>query len=158
MTDNDWYDENDEDTNQDGQNLVQNLRAQLKAKAKTEKELADKLTALEVRVRVQDVGAVLKSAGVNEKVARLIPSDVEPTAEAVNKWLEEYKDVFGITVTETPTEPDPDVVSQMTAMSNVANSGQVPGGPSNVTAQDFQSAASLEDVMALINKGGGYAP
>lgn len=157
MTDN-WYTNDDEpnDEDQGNPNLVKSLRDALKEKTKAEKALETQLTSLTARVRAQDVGAVLKEAGVNEKVAALIPTDVEPTAEAVGKWLEEYKDVFGIKAEDTtPSEPDPDVVSQMTAMNNVAQSGQAPGGPANVTLQDVQSAGTLEELRALIAKAGG---
>lgn len=157
MTDN-WFTDDDDNTQdeQGNPNLVKSLRDALKEKTKAEKTLETQLTTLTARVRAQDVGAVLKEAGVNEKVASLIPTDVEPTAEAVGKWLEEYKDVFGIKTEETaPPEPDPNVVSQITAMNNVAQSGQTPNGPANVTLQDVQSAGTLEELRALIAKAGG---
>lgn len=154
MSDNDWYEDGEDNSGGTG-NLVNDLRNQLKEKSKAEKELTNKLAQLEGQFRVQNVGAVLKTAGVNEKVAKLVPSDIEPTAEAVGKWLEEYKDVFGITVDATPNEVDPEVVAQMTAMNTVATTGQAPGGPSNVTMNDIQGATTLEDLEALIAKAGG---
>lgn len=156
MADDNWYDENDDD-GQGNPNLVNDLRKQLKEKAKAEKDLETKLNDLQAKWRATEVGTVLKSVGVSEKVAKLIPADVEPNAEAVGAWLEEYKDVFGIKQTEdsTSTDVDPNVINAMTAMNNVANSGVAPGGPSNVKIADIESAPDLASLEALILKAGG---
>lgn len=157
-----WYDEDDQDfSSGGGNNLVKDLRNQLKAKAKAEKELTERLNSLQKQVREKSIGDVLKTSGVNEKVARLIPGDIEPTYEAVGAWLEEYKDVFGIrqetapNEAPAPVEPDPDVVSQMTAMQQIAGSGQALGGPSQVTQADIDSAGSYEELMTLIARAKG---
>jgi hypothetical protein len=142
-----------------GKDLVKDLRKQLAEKAKTEKALADELAALRKQSRDSSISGFLNDAGISPKVAKLIPSDVEPTQEAVSQWLEEYGDVFGVQKTEQevtpPSEPDPAVVGQMRAMQAVAESGSAPGGPSNVTVDDLASAESKDALLALIKRSTG---
>lgn len=164
MTGNDdWYDDDDMDGGY-GQaqpdNVVKQLRDQLKAKAKAEKELQQKLEELQGQVRRSTISEVLKSQGVNAKVADLIPSTVEPTKEGIGKWLEEYGELFGVQSPEgttdsssAPKEPDPQTVSQMTAMSQVAASGEVAITNQPVTKQDLENASTMEEFLALLKKG-----
>lgn len=159
MTDTEWYEDDEQDITTGDRNLVKDLRNQLKAKAQAEKTAQEELDKLRSQVRRQSMTDVLKTSGVNEKVANLIPATVEPTAEAVGEWLKEYGELFGAPkgTDEAPaqTEPDPQMVGQMQAMQQVANTGQAPGGPSEVTQTDIQGANSMEELMALINKAKG---
>jgi hypothetical protein len=53
------------------------------------------LASLQGQVRTQSVREILRDLGVKPKVADLIPSAIEPTADAVGKWVKDYEDVFG---------------------------------------------------------------
>lgn len=162
MTDTqEWYDEDEEQDPNDG-NLVKNLRKALKDKSAAEKAMEEELRTLREQARDKAVADVLKDSGVNEKVSRLIPANIEPTKEAVGEWLKEYGELFGsageTTTTEetsTQTEPDPAMVSQMQAMQQVAQTAQTPGGPSQVTMADIEGTSSLEELRALIAKSQG---
>jgi len=159
MTDYDDY-EDEDDQPQDGNRLVQDLRKQLKAKSKAEKELLEEVAKLRQTSRKTALSELLKGAGVNEKVAFLVPSDVEPTAEAVGEWLKEYGDVFGAGpqgTTSSAGGPEdqevPPEVQTMNQMQNVAATGEIKGQTRQVSKADLMAASSEEEIWALIRKG-----
>lgn len=86
-----WDDEDDNDSN-----LVKQLRAQLKEAQKTKGELEKEIGMLRPQVRATSLKSVLSEIGVNPKIAALLPSDVEPTKEAVSEWLKEYGELFNV--------------------------------------------------------------
>lgn len=80
------------------ENEAQGPKALRDALDKANKQNADmkvELDRLRGTVKTQSVREILRDLGVKPKVANLIPSDLEPTADAVKKWVEEYEDVFG---------------------------------------------------------------
>lgn len=84
---------NDSDADSD---LVKTLRAALKSKANEAKQAADELATLRKEKRTSTLADVLKDKGVPTKAAKLLPADIEPTPEAVDAWLAEFGDLFGI--------------------------------------------------------------
>lgn len=158
MTDYQDYDEYDVEeaapAQPTGQNLVKDLRRQLKEKAEAEKQLRERLEAIETERRRDRVSSVLESKGVNAKVAALIPSDVDATEDAVSKWLEGFSDVFGIKKPDVPSEVvSPDQAAQLQQVTEMTATAQPSNANARVTEADFNSATSLEDVLALIQKG-----
>lgn len=89
-----WDDDDDQNTNDS--DLVKDLRRQLRELAKARKELDTELSTLRPQVRRQSVSSVLSELGVNTKIAGILPESVDPTKEAVQKWLEDYGDLFNI--------------------------------------------------------------
>jgi hypothetical protein len=156
MTD---YGYDDDDDDQDVPALLKDLRKQLKLQSQKNKELEEKLAEQTTRTRSMTLAEVLKGAGVHEKVASLVPSSVEPTAEAVGEWLKEYGDVFGVGTqgTTSPTEGQedqevPPEAQTMSQMQNVAATGEIKGQTRQVTQADLNAASSEEEIWALIRK------
>lgn len=92
-----WNDDDEETP------LVKRLRDEIKQRDTRLQELdgtlaeqKKELTSLRPQVRLTSVREVLSDLKVNPKVAKLIPSDVEVTKDAVSAWLDEYGDVLGI--------------------------------------------------------------
>lgn len=75
------------------------LRAQLEEALQAKKSLEQELASLKGQVRERTVADVLQAKGVNVKVAKFIPSDIEGD-EAIGTWLTENADVFGFKVPE----------------------------------------------------------
>lgn len=92
------------DTDNDTE-LVRNLRRALKDKDKEHKEIVAQLAERAKHDRSRSLADVLKEKGLPEKVANLYPEHAEPTADAVDVWLSEYGDVFGISQTGTSADP-----------------------------------------------------
>jgi hypothetical protein len=157
MADEYGYDEDEEyGTQQGGGGLVNDLRKQLREKAKAEKDLRDQLAELQKSTRAITVREALKTVGVSEKVAALVPSDLEPTVEAVTAWIKEYEDVFGVAKTTETTESQEQraaEAAQLDAMQALSAGAQGSTGKSPVTQDSLKSASSYEELMELIRKG-----
>lgn len=107
MATNDWdedddFDFEDQASNNQGSNdgdLVKKLRKALRAKEKENKDLAERFESVAKVQREQIVNKVLDQKGVNPKAARLILKDLDSVnEEAVNGWLDDNADLFGLTV------------------------------------------------------------
>lgn len=93
--DDDLYDDQPTDTE-----LVRSLRQQLREQNKALKAATKRLEELEHENRASKLADILKGQGVNPKIAKLLPADIEATQDAVAKWLDDYADVFNITRNE----------------------------------------------------------
>jgi hypothetical protein len=87
----------------EGAEGIANLRKAYDRKSKAEKELREKLDALELRERERTLSETLSAKGVNPKLASLYPASRESTPEKVDEWLTEYADAFG----QAPARQDP---------------------------------------------------
>lgn len=156
MSEYDDYEDDEFEGPQGNPNLVKDLRNQLKAKAKAEKEMAARLAELESKTRKGDLAQILKSSGLDERVASLVPSSVEPTAEAVGEWLKEYGPLFGQkaeTQEDAPPALQAQAAEQMNAMQQLARTGSAGDNKGRVTENDLMAAGSLQDVLDIIRKG-----
>jgi hypothetical protein len=113
--------ENDYGQDDDNTPLVKQLREQIEKQSKALKERDDSLTKLQGQVRTQSVREILRDLGVRPKVAGLIPSDLDPTPEAVEKWVKDYEDVFGgaLRVEEKPKDSESEAAPVPPAQSSV---------------------------------------
>ena len=75
--------------------LVKSLRKALKEANTKRAEAQAELDRRSKADRTRSLADVLKEKGVSEKAAKYFPADVDPTPEAVDKWLDEDGDLFG---------------------------------------------------------------
>jgi len=101
MATNYYDDDEDEDTTTD---VVGQLRKVNRTLEKRAKELEQELAGLKTQTRQRTVKDVLQAKGLNPKIAAFIPQDIDTSEEAINNWVNEYGDVFGI---QAPTEEKP---------------------------------------------------
>jgi hypothetical protein len=100
------YDYEDED-NGSGNDLVKKLRKQIDALSKQIKERDEILAEFTTQSHEASIGEILESFGLNPRIAKFIPDEVEADEDAVAQWLNEYGDAFGIEAVEEGTEsPD----------------------------------------------------
>jgi len=149
------YEDDDFDTDSSGNDLVKQLRKQLKAK---EKELSEKDSALNNLSKTQRERAIkdaLASRGVNSKIAAFIPQDIDPTEESVSKWLEDYSDVFGIESNQTQATPNvnPADAAAYKRMTNTVETGVSPEHNDNIM-QKLMNANSREELDDVIRMSG----
>ena len=102
----------------------------------------------------------ISAKGLNPKIAALIPADVEPTDEAVTKWLSEYGDVFSPPSTDQAAEPvegtpnvDPVELAAQQAIIGVEGTVTAPSGLQDFQAR-LQGAESTEELLKLIAQSG----
>ena len=137
----DQYDTN----NDDQQNSGNGLRAQLERALAELKTLKDENGSLKTQARTTSVSTVLKDKGYSEKVAKLIPAEIEPTAEAVQKWLDEYADVFNIQQQQSSDNGN--------STEDSANSGGQSGEVDFDTAEEY-----IATMRQMGNINGGLLP
>lgn len=142
------YDDEDDETTQDGG--INQLRKVNRALEKRAKELEQELLGLKSQTRQRTVKDVLQAKGLNPKIAAFVPADLDTSEEAINNWINEYGDVFGaVTQAENqPTQQSQDVTAQA-RINNMVATGQAPSLDQDSMSRVMQ-AKSREDLDALL--------
>jgi hypothetical protein len=169
---NQWYqpaDLDDEDDEGQGppntgqQQLPKGFRTALAKAQKEARDLKEANEKLLAQVRQTAISQVLTTKGVSNKLAKLVPADIEPTAEAVEKWLEEYSDVFPVKAASDGNSADGsdgddsggDEAAQMALIAQAANGAQAPGRQADLLKQLQSKDLKRDDLIALIEAAGG---
>ena len=152
MSNYDYEDDDDFDTNDSSNDLVKQLRKASKQKDRELQELRSQFESLNSAQRERAIKDALASRGVNSKIASFIPQDIDPTEESVSKWLEDYADVFGIEVSQTQTpNVNPADAAAYKRMTNSADSGASPEHNGDIMQKlmNANSKEELDDVIRL---------
>jgi hypothetical protein len=154
MSNYDYEDDDDFDTNESGNDLVKQLRKAAKQKDKELAELRDKFDGLSKAQRERSIKDTLERRGVNTKIASFIPQDIDPTEESVSKWLEDYADVFGIDLGQNQTtNVDPADIAAYKKMTGTADAGLSPERGADVMSR-LMNANSKEELDDIIRQSG----
>jgi hypothetical protein len=147
MATNYYDDDEDNDTTTD---VVGQLRKVNRTLEKRAKELEQELAGLKSQTRQRTVKDVLQAKGLNPKIAALIPQDIEPTDDALVKWIEDYGDVFGVQVPteEKPAEKSPEIKAQA-RINNMVATGTAPDIDEDAFAK-IANAKTKEDLDILL--------
>jgi hypothetical protein len=149
------YEDDDFDLDSSSNDLVKQLRKQLKAKERELSEKESALTNLSLAQRERAIKDTLASRGVNSKIASFIPQDIDPTEESVSKWLEDNADVFGIELSQNQARPNvnPADAAAYKRMTNTVESGSSPEHNDNIM-QKLMNANSKEELDEVIRMSG----
>jgi hypothetical protein len=152
MSNNNYWDEDDDDLDMDstaeGGDLVKKLRKAKRADEKRIKELTEQLETFTKSQRESTVKQILEKKGVNQKAARLILKDLEGdfSEDSVSNWLDDNADLFGLQVQDTQKEQN---LSTLRQQDTIAQSAITPD-----RAEDFElrlnNASSTEDIIDLL--------
>jgi hypothetical protein len=155
MSNYDYEDDDDFDTNDSSNDLVKQLRKASKQKDKELNELRAQFDGLNKSQRERAIKDALAARGVNGKIAAFIPQDIDPTEESVSKWLEDYADVFGIETSQTQATPNvnPNDAAAYKRMTNSADSGVSPEHNGDIM-QKLMNANSKEELDEVIRLSG----
>jgi hypothetical protein len=155
MSNYDYEDDDDFDTNDSSNDLVKQLRKASKQKDKELNELRAQFDGLNKSQRERAIKDALAARGVNGKIAAFIPQDIDPTEESVSKWLEDYADVFGIETSQTQATPNvnPNDAAAYKRMTNSADSGVSPEHNGDIM-QRLMNANSKEELDEVIRLSG----
>jgi hypothetical protein len=148
-----YYDNDEAETYEESKPKRNGLREQLEAVLAEKKALEAEVNALKGQARERTVSEVLTAKGVNPKVAKFIPPDVEGN-EAVELWLTENADVFGFTVNDAELTPQSNISEEeVTENKRLQNLNQYASTPSKV--QDIEarlanatSEAEIKEIWA----------
>jgi hypothetical protein len=154
MSNYDYEDDDDFDTNESGNDLVKQLRKAAKQKDKELAELRDKFDGLSKAQRERSIKDALERRGVNQKISAFIPQDIDPTEESVSKWLEDYADVFGIDLGQNQTtNVDPADIAAYKKMTGTADAGLSPERGADVMSR-LMNANSKDELDEIIRQSG----
>ncbi len=109
------------DDENDGSNVVKELRKALKASQKQVKDLETQLSDFRNADRKTTIEGVLTESGVPIGIAKFIPDDVV-TKEDVDSWLEENAELFGLTKVESKNSEEIQAASRMAKLGAQAES------------------------------------
>ena len=154
MSNYDYEDDDDTDTMvSSNDDLVKQLRKQLKAKDKETAELKSQFENLSKAQRERAIKDTLEARGVNGKVAKFIPQDLDPTEESLSKWLEDNADVFGFQVEDKQPAVDPAQAAAYKKMNNAVDQGLTPDSTDDIMRK-LLSANSKEELDEVIRNSG----
>ena len=154
MSNYDYEDDDDFDTESSGNDLVKQLRKAAKQKDKELAELRSQFDGLNKAQRERSIKDALERRGVNSKIASFIPQDIDPTEESVSKWLEDYADVFGFELSQAQTtNVDPANAAAYKRMTNTAEQGMTPDRSGDVMSR-LLNANSKEELDEIIRQSG----
>lgn len=154
MARNQFEDEFDgEDEYVDETTLLRQLRKQLKEAQKRDAERETELAQLRGQTRERSLSEVLAAKGLHLKVAKLYPKDAEATPEAVDTWLSEYGDVFGLQAEEpAQSAVDQDSITAHQRIAGTAQNAATPGRESDAAAR-IAAATTPEELIAFLQTG-----
>ena len=157
MSNFEYEDDEDEVSTQDtsGNDLVKQLRKAGKQKDKELAELRAQFEGISKSQRERNIKDVLESRGINSKIAKFIPTDIDPTEESLSKWLDDNGDVFGFQTTESNNQPNVDAaqVAAYKKMNNATDQGLTPDGSDDLLRK-LMSANSKEELDDVIRMSG----
>ena len=156
MSNFEYEDDEDDFTTESNQNndLIKQLRKANKQKEKELAEIKAQFENLSKAQRERAVKDVLESRGVNSKVAKFIPSDIDPTEESLSKWLEDNADVFGFQVEDKQTPAvDPQQANAYKKMNSAVDSGLTPDSNEDIMRK-LLNANSKEELDEVIRNSG----
>ena len=151
-----WDDEDDDDTVDSFQqfesetDLVRKLRKDVKLLQKRNKELETSYTEVSKAQRERIINDALASKGVNPKIAKFIPSDIEASQDAVNSWLESNAEVFGITQGESKSSVNQQDLQSMSKIENVTSNLGAPSASTDLE-RALSEATSEADILKIIS-------
>ncbi len=145
--------EDDDDFTTESNDLVKQLRKAAKQKDKELAELRSQFESLNKQSRERAIKDVLESRGVNGKVAKFIPQDLDPTEESLSKWLEDNADVFGFQVEDKQPVVDPATANAYKKMNNAVDQGLTPDSTDDIMRK-LLSAGSKEELDEIIKNSG----
>lgn len=151
MSQNNEYDDEFDDFGDEGTDVVKQLRKVNRTLEKRAKELEQELKGLQTQTRQRTVKDVLQAKGINPKIAAFIPQDIETSEEAINGWLSEYGDVFGVNSNANSEQASNNSidVSANTRINQVVSTGQVPDVDSDALAK-ILSAGNAEELNRIL--------
>ena len=138
-----------EDETEEQDNGPAELRKALRKAQKEREAIEAELNQMRSEMRSRSVKDVLASKGVSDKLAKLIPGDVN-TPEQIDAWLSEYSDVFGIKQEESAQPAvDEETINANQRINNVTSTAQNPSGE-QTQHQKVMAAKTKEELDQLL--------
>lgn len=128
--------------------LLKQLRRLEKEQSKKIKELEQQLGSYKVAERESTVQYVLESMGVNPKIAKFIPQDIDVNLETVENWVKDNADIFGVQIQQEKPVENPSLAT-LRQIDTITAAGQAPIGVDDMMLR-IDQAQSAEEITAMI--------
>ena len=155
----DWDDdlefEDYDDVSQRGSSddVLKKVRRAERAKDKQLKELQSELEALRKFQREATISQVLAEKGVNPKVAKFIPADIDLSSDGISNWLTDNGDLFGVAA---PVQQSAVDVNDYAALRQIdaVTSGAISPDDVNDAFNIMNNAGSAEELLNFLYSQG----
>ena len=154
----DWLDDDEFDFEEETQprssdDVLKKVRRAERAKDKQVKELQAELEALRKFQREATISQVLAEKGVNPKVAKFIPADIEMSSDSISNWLSDNGELFGVAA---PTQQNAVDVNDMAALRQIdaVTSGAISPDDVNDAFNIMNNAGSAEELLNFLYSQG----
>jgi hypothetical protein len=148
----DWEDDDDNMENDDpnSTDLVRKLRKSDRSKEKRIRDLESELNTIRSAQRGNSIKSILSEKGVNPKVAAFIPEDIDPTPEAVENWINEYAELFGLKNNAGQNGLSQNDVNALREIDSVTSGALSPDKEQDMLLR-LDQAQSVDDIINMIN-------
>lgn len=148
----DWEDDDDtmEDDDPNSTDLVRKLRKSDRSKEKRIRDLESELNTIRSAQRGNSIKSILSEKGVNPKVAAFIPEDIDPTPEAVENWINEYAELFGLKNNAGQVNLSQNDVNALREIDSVTSGALSPDKEQDLLLR-LDQAQSVDDIINMIN-------
>jgi phage-related protein len=153
----DWYEEDEfshlDETDGRGDDVLKKLRRAERSKDKRVKELEAELESLRKFQRESTISQVLSEKGVNPKVAKFLPADIDLSSDGISSWLEEHGEIFGVSAPVKQSAVD---VNDMAALRQIdaVTSGAISPDDVNDAFSIMNNAGSAEELLNFLYSQG----
>lgn len=151
-----WDDEDEDDTLDTFQqfesetDLVRKLRKDLKIAQKRNKELEQSYSEVSKAQRERIINDALASKGVNPKIAKFIPSDIDASQDAIISWIESNAEVFGIAQSDAKSTVNQQDIQSMNKIENVTSNLSSPSVSGDIE-RAISEATSEADILKILS-------
>ena len=155
----DWLDddefdfEEEETQSRSSDDVLKKVRRAERAKDKQLKELQAELESLRKFQREATISQVLAEKGVNPKVAKFIPTNIDLSSDGIGNWLTENGDLFGVAA---PVQQSVDRSEDYAALRQIdaVTSGAISPDDVNDAFNIMNNAGSAEELLNFLYSQG----
>lgn len=133
--------------------VLKKVRRAERAKDKQLKELQAELESLRKFQRETTISQVLAEKGVNPKVAKFIPADIELSSDSINNWLTDNGDLFGVAAPVQQSAVDMNDINALRQIDAVT-SGAISPDDVNDAFNIMNNASSAEELLNFLYSQG----
>lgn len=133
--------------------VLKKVRRAERAKDKQLKELQAELESLRRFQREATISQVLAEKGVNPKVAKFIPADIEMSSDSIGNWLTDNGELFGVAA---PVQQSAEQSENFAALRQIdaVTSGAISPDDVNDAFSIMNNAESAEELLNFLYSQG----
>jgi hypothetical protein len=133
--------------------VLKKVRRAERAKDKQLKELQAELEGLRRFQREATISQVLAEKGVNPKVAKFIPADIEMSSDSISNWLTDNGELFGVAAPVQQSAVDMNDINALRQIDAVT-SGAISPDDVNDAFNIMNNASSAEELLNFLYSQG----